>query len=77
MEEIGAVLLDLKMPIKDGWSCLRDLRRINAETQVVICSGYDPQEGLPEFAANDPNLTFLKKPYRADRLAELLSPIAG
>lgn len=74
--EISAVLLDLKMPIKDGWACLRDLRGTCTETLVVICSGYDPQENLPEFAREDPHLAFLKKPYRADRLAAALSPVA-
>ncbi len=70
-----AVLLDLKMPVKDGWSCLRDLRKISSQTPIVICSGYDPQESLPAFAQEDPNLEFLKKPYRSDRLAKVLSAV--
>ena len=68
-----AVLLDLQMPDKDGWQCLHELREISDDTLVVICSGFDPSDGTPEFAQQDPALKFLKKPYRGEDLAAVLA----
>ncbi len=74
-QRIAAVLLDLKMPGKDGWACLHDLRRISPKTLVVICTGYNSQDHLPPIAREDPNLRFLSKPFRAEKLADALKPV--
>lgn len=74
-KRIDAILLDLKMPGRDGWSVLEDVRRINSDTPVIICSGFNPSASHPEIKRNDPNLTYLKKPYRAEELAAALKPV--
>lgn len=71
-ESIDFVLLDLKMPGRDGWSCLQDLRNISAEKPVIICSGFNPVDSLPGFAENDMNLRFLTKPFQSELLLEAL-----
>jgi CheY-like chemotaxis protein len=70
-----AVLLDLKMPGKDGWQCLNELRAIRPRIPVVICSGYDPGERQLHMAHR--RVAFLKKPYRADDLATVLRNLLG
>lgn len=74
-EHISIVMLDLKMPGRDGWSCLKDLREIAPNKPVIICSGFNPIETLPDFAVNDANLHFLAKPFQSDLLAEALAKI--
>ena len=67
----AVVLLDLKMPGKDGWQCLKELRAVRADIPVVICSGYDPEAGDETLSA-DLGLRFLSKPFS---LFELKSAI--
>ncbi|MEQ8689338.1 MAG: response regulator, partial [Pseudomonadales bacterium] len=72
-DQIAAVLLDLKMPGKDGWTCLAELREVCAQTRIVICSGFNPEQQLPDEARHDQHLQFLNKPFRLEQLAEVLS----
>lgn len=72
-DQIAAVLLDLKMPGKDGWTCLAELREVCAQTRIVICSGFNPEQQLPDQARHDQHLQFLNKPFRLEQLAEVLS----
>ena len=69
---IEAVLLDLRMPGRDGWSCLNELRNICSSTRVVICSGFDPVASSPTRARRDPNVAFLQKPFLVEELAAAL-----
>jgi two-component system, cell cycle sensor histidine kinase and response regulator CckA len=76
-QEIVCAMLDLVMPLMDGEAALRELRRLQPDLRVIICSGYDEQsvgsqlEGLGA-------VTFLQKPYQMSDLSEklktLLSP---
>lgn len=54
-----------------GWG----LRKIDKQILVVIYSGFNPNENLPDWRREDPHLTFLKKPYRAEELATALMPL--
>ena len=74
-QDITAVLLDLKMPGRDGWACLEDLREVCKETLVVLASGFNPVRELPEKAEADRHLTYLPKPFRADDLRLALQPV--
>jgi signal transduction histidine kinase/ActR/RegA family two-component response regulator len=76
-KRIDAILLDLKMPGRDGWSVLNDVRKINAKTPVVICSGFNPSAAQPDIKRDDPNLSYLKKPYRAEDLAAALTTVGA
>lgn len=67
-----AVLLDLKMPGKDGWACLTELRALRMDVPVIVCSGYNPGDGL-EASSDDTTLVYLSKPFR---LADLQSALA-
>ncbi len=72
-DSIGAVMLDLRMPGRDGWACLEDIRKIDAAKPVIICSGFNPASKLPAPASSDKNLQFLSKPFRIELLAEVLA----
>jgi len=70
--ELAGVLLDLKMPRKDGRETFLAFRELNPTVPVLICSGYGDNEeaqGLISLGARG----LLPKPYRLNDLAEQLS----
>jgi DNA-binding response OmpR family regulator len=69
-DEFSAVILDLKMPGKDGWECLAELREVRARIPIIICSGYDPE--VSQLARSRRHIAFLKKPFRMNDLAAVL-----
>ena len=72
---ISCVLLDLSMPGMDGFDVLGRLREIDPAIRVILMSGFNND------AATDPRFTtegrasFLKKPYSAKDLREMLEKI--
>jgi len=67
-----AVLLDLKMPGRDGWACLAELRVLRHDVPVIVCSGYNPGQGA-DAPSDDATLVYLSKPFR---LADLQTALA-
>lgn len=61
-QQIGLVLLDLKMPGMSGEETLRALRAINPTVKVILSSGYNETEVTHLFQAGE-ILAFLQKPY--------------
>jgi signal transduction histidine kinase/ActR/RegA family two-component response regulator len=74
--EIVAVLLDLTMPRMDGVEALRELRRIDPRTPVILMSGYTAERlgGSPGAEGAE---AFLHKPYSFDELRALLTRVLG
>ncbi len=58
---IDLVLLDLTMPVMGGEETLRCLRRIRADIQVILSSGYDEKEAARRFSGM-PVSGFIQKP---------------
>jgi two-component system, cell cycle sensor histidine kinase and response regulator CckA len=75
--EIVCAMLDLAMPILDGAEALRELRRLQPNLRVIICSGYDEQRVGTQLKGLGA-VTFLQKPYQiadlSDKLQALLFP---
>jgi DNA-binding NarL/FixJ family response regulator len=74
--ELSGVLLDLKMPKKDGRETFIECRAIDPSVPVLICSGYGDNEeaqGLITLGAKG----LLAKPYRVAVLAEMLAQVAA
>jgi signal transduction histidine kinase len=76
-QEIVCAMLDLLMPIMDGAETLRELRRLQPDLRVIICSGYDEQRVASELKGLGA-IVFLQKPYQVadltDKLQALLLP---
>ena len=71
-ETLRGVLLDLKMPRKNGREAFMVFREIDAAVPVLICSGFGDNEeaqGLITLGAKG----LLPKPYRIAQLGEMLS----
>jgi CheY-like chemotaxis protein len=67
-ERIGAVILDMTMPVMDGEKTLQELRKIRPDAKVIISSGYNEQYfsslGQRERAG------FIQKPYKSSQLIQ-------
>lgn len=69
MHTYDAVVLDLGLPIKDGWAVLRELRdRGDCSPVIVITALSDLRQAALSAQAND----YLQKPFR---FAELLTAV--
>jgi len=72
--DISVVLLDMTMPKMDGESCFRELRKINPDVKVILCSGYSKLDATSHF--NGKGLAgFIQKPYLPDTLVSVVQEV--
>lgn len=69
--EISLILLDMIMPELNGPDCYREIKKILPEANVIVCSGYAPEEMVSRLRM-DGVVGYLQKPFS---LAELKSAI--
>jgi PAS domain S-box-containing protein len=68
---IACLLLDLTMPHLDGEQTFREIRRIQKDVRIIMCSGYNEQDISQRFIGK--KLTgFIQKPYQLASLSEVL-----
>jgi len=72
--KIGAVLLDLLMPVMDGEETLRQLRNFWAAIPVIMISGFDASE-IAARIGNPPPDGFLQKPLTFAKLTGVLEGV--
>jgi len=70
-DEIVCVLLDLIMPHMDGEVTYREMRRIQPDVKVILCSGFSDTEINVRFAGKELK-GYIQKPYRAQTLFDNL-----
>jgi two-component system, cell cycle sensor histidine kinase and response regulator CckA len=73
-DEIKLVLTDMMMPVMDGASTIRELRRLNPHLPVIASSGL-AEAGREEQARRLGAQKFLSKPYTAVRLLRALDEL--
>ena len=73
-DRLGAVLLDLKMPRMGGREAFLELRRIDPEVPVIICTGYGENEEVQELLTWGAR-GMLAKPYPISALAAKLRQV--
>jgi DNA-binding response OmpR family regulator len=61
-----AIVLDLRMPGKDGRAVFRELREKGVRAPILILSAYDARNAFEELGAQ----AFVNKPFEPDRLVE-------
>ncbi|MFT6752843.1 MAG: two-component system cell cycle sensor histidine kinase/response regulator CckA, partial [Candidatus Azotimanducaceae bacterium] len=61
----------LTMPHMDGEEAFRELRRIQPDVKVILCSGYNMQDATQRFTGKG-LADFLEKPYQMRKLREKL-----
>jgi two-component system cell cycle sensor histidine kinase/response regulator CckA len=70
--EIDIVLLDMMMPVMDGFTTARELIELNADVRVIAVSGLVTKDRVMEI---ENVRTFLEKPYTAEKLLRTLRDV--
>jgi CheY-like chemotaxis protein len=73
-DRIVAVLLDVAMPRLDGIGALRELRHLEAEVPVILCTGYSEVEAKARLG-DAPAEAYLEKPFNLGVLRDRLRAV--
>lgn len=68
------VLLDIVMPVMDGLECLKQLKRLNPNVNVIICSTVDDPKVVQEIYQLGV-IDFITKPIKEERLMRTLKKL--
>jgi PAS domain S-box-containing protein len=78
--EVGAIVLDLTMPVMSGETAAPIIRSLRPDVPLILSSGYSASNAL-ERVGGDVVTAFLEKPYQASalvsKLEELMRSSAG
>lgn len=70
------VIMDITMPEMDGIQAVRQIKKINADAKIIMCSAMGQQAMVIESiqaGARD----FIVKPFQADRVLEAVKKVVG
>ena len=70
------VLLDLVMPVMNGLDCLKNIRELDNEANVVMITSTGTKENLRQ-ALDLGAIDFIQKPWKEEQLLSALSRIKG
>jgi len=72
-KQYDAIVLDMRMPGKDGRTVYREMRAAGVESPVLVLSAYDARRARDELGSQ----AFLDKPFEPDVLVERLNQMIG
>ncbi len=78
-DEIGCSIVDMSMPGIDGLATCHELRKIDPQCILLICSGY-PDDRIDSFRRTSGTTEFVSKPFNFQALLESIKsviPTAG
>lgn len=75
-DTIHCVLLDLNMPVMNGWETLTELRKRHPDLPVVMTSGYEEAHVMSGHEKQRPQ-AFLHKPYHRRDLERAIAGVLG
>jgi len=70
------VIMDITMPEMDGIQAVKQIKKINADAKIIMCSAMGQQAMVIESiqaGARD----FIVKPFQADRVLEAVKKVVG
>lgn len=70
-DSIVLILLDMIMPELNGRDCYREIRKILPDVNVIICSGYAPEEMISDLYMEGIR-GFIRKPFRLSELSKVI-----
>lgn len=66
------VTLDITMPQKDGLEALKEIRNIDKDAKIIMCSAMG-QQGMVLESIQNGAIDFIVKPFKAERVLEAIS----
>ncbi len=75
-DEVGGVILDLDMPVKNGYETLGELLDLRPELRILIASGESSPDRISELK-NAGAFGFIGKPFSASDLSRLVMDMTG
>jgi len=69
-----AVIMDITMPNMDGLQALKELKKIDPDARVIMCSAMG-QESMVIDAIKSGASDFIVKPFQADRVLKALQKV--
>ncbi len=73
---LSAIVLDLTMPELDGLEVFQEIKKIDKDIPIILCSGFPEQSINQQFGELKPS-GFIQKPYRPIELVKLLENAIG
>ena len=73
---IDLVLLDMRMPVMDGYQAFRQLRTVRPDQPILLCSGYAQDELLKSLLKSQ-NCNFIRKPFAPEGLILAVRELLG
>jgi two-component system chemotaxis response regulator CheY len=70
------VIMDITMPEVDGIQAVKEIRKLNSDSQIIMCSAMGQQAMVIESiqaGARD----FIVKPFQAERVIEAVKKVLG
>jgi CheY-like chemotaxis protein len=74
--QIGAVILDVAMPVMNGADCCWALRQLAPDLPILLTSGFPKDHDIQALLEN-PHTRYVRKPYDQDDLAVALGGMMG
>jgi len=71
LDHIDFILLDVVMPVKSGDQTMKELKEINPEVKVIVCSGFKKDSRVDNILQNGA-LGFIQKPYTIEELSDAI-----
>ncbi|MDE6926444.1 MAG: response regulator [Acetatifactor sp.] len=70
------VLMDITMPEMDGIQALKEIRKLDANSKIIMCSAMGQQAMVIEAIQNGAK-DFIVKPFQAERVLEAVKKVVG
>ncbi len=70
------VIMDITMPEMDGIQAVKEVKKINPDAKIIMCSAMGQQAMVIE-AIQAGAKDFIVKPFQADRVVEAVSKVLG
>lgn len=75
-ENPDLVIMDITMPNKNGLEALKEIKQIDVNAKIVMCSAMG-QESMVVEAIRNGAKDFIVKPFKADRVLKTVQGILG
>ena len=75
-ENPDLIIMDITMPNKNGLEALKEIRELDANAKIVMCSAMG-QESMVVEAIRNGAKDFIVKPFKADRVLKTVQGILG